>query len=134
MIEQKALICTCCGGTINPRTMKCEYCDTSYRRHVDGIIEYRRPGEDCLTSSFSIDRHALRDEGAPLMRHCLNEMAHKMAEQLLPYCEFDSRYDIETDRILLRSRLRVVRSGGPSVIDMDDVVNGIMDDPFGYRF
>ena len=134
MITGNPLICKCCGGTINPRTMKCEYCDTSYRRHVDGIIEYRRPGEDCLTSSFSIDRHALKEDGAHLMHYCLREMAGKMAEQLLPYCEFDSGYDVETDRILLRSRLRVVRSGGPSVIDMDDVVNGIMDDPFGYRF
>ena len=133
MIEQKPLICKCCGGTINPRTMKCEYCDTSYRRHVDGIIEVRRPGEDCLTTAFTIDRHALREDGAPLMRHCLNEMACKMAEQLLPYCEFNSSYDMETDRIVLRSRLRVVRSG-PAVMDMDDVVNGIMDDPFGYRF
>lgn len=131
MITNNPLICKCCGGTINPRTMKCEYCDTSYRRHVDGIIEIHRPGEDCLTSAFSIDRHALREEGAPLMRYCLDKMAHKMAEQLLPYCEFTSRYEPGIDSIELRSRVRVIRSG-PAVMDMDDVVNNLMGDPFGY--
>ena len=55
-----------------------------------------------------------------------------MAEQLLPYCEFGSNYDMETDRVVLHSRVRVIRSG-PAVMEVDDIVNSIIDDPFGYH-
>ena len=30
MSELKNLTCSCCGGTINRSTMKCEYCGTEY--------------------------------------------------------------------------------------------------------
>lgn len=29
-IKLTPLICKCCGGTINPETYKCDYCDTYY--------------------------------------------------------------------------------------------------------
>lgn len=30
--------CQYCGGHINPRTMKCEYCDTQYKLEADDLI------------------------------------------------------------------------------------------------
>ena len=113
MVKNKPLICDCCGGTINPRTMRCEFCETPYKREVAGIVELRRSGEKTLTTSFSIDRRALREEGAPIMEYCLNNMAGKMAEQLMPFCDFASRYEPESDRIYMSARLRVVEPCEP---------------------
>lgn len=113
MVKMNPFVCDCCGGTINPRTMKCEFCGTAYKREVAGIVELRRSGEQTLTSSFSIDRHALREDGAHVMEYCLRNMAGKMAEQLMPFCDFASRYDPESDRIFISGRLRVVEPCEP---------------------
>lgn len=118
-MTSKALICDCCGGTINRATMRCEYCETEYDRKdipVAGIVEYRRPGEQHLRSTFSIDRRVLKEEGAPLMEYCLRNMADKMAEQLMPFCEFDSMYEPEYDRIMLSARLKVIEPCEPGDI------------------
>lgn len=34
----EAMICKNCGGHINPRTYKCDYCDTQYKRDNDPNI------------------------------------------------------------------------------------------------
>ena len=115
-----ALVCKHCNGRINPRTMQCEYCDTVYEKDPEliGIVEYRRPREESLTAHFSIDRRALKEDGARIMEYALHDMARNMAERLMPYCDFDSRYDVEYDRVVLGARLKVIAPLEPGDIQV----------------
>lgn len=121
MVKNNPLICDCCGGKINRTTMKCEYCDTKYRLPEGARpIEIRcvRPGEQTLATSFSIDRHALKEDGPRLMEYVAHEMAFKLAEGLLPYCEFYSDYSPYNDRVRIMAECRVIEPVEPGDIQV----------------
>ena len=104
-------ICDCCGGQINRATMKCEYCGTAYKDDVSPIRfeTYSNPVKP-IRVAFSIDRESISDEryAEDTMRYVAREMTHKIAEEILPYCIFETDYDPRYQRIRLFSQCKIV--------------------------
>ena len=61
----KPLICQCCGGQIDPVTMKCRYCDTVY---VDEYEQIRRIKQENNSIKTQLDKDNLYREALKSMR------------------------------------------------------------------
>lgn len=96
----KALRCECCGGTINPATMVCEYCDTHYM--TDGTIvcqveHVNRPTvqlQSDMVMSFS-SVHQLQEVGMDARelakRKMIDELASTLDQYVTIYEDFNPR-------------------------------------------
>lgn len=107
------MICECCGGAINPHTLKCEYCGTQYKRdeyeNVCRIETYTNPVET-LRVRQNISSEVARD--IPLddiSRICLGEMAHQLAEIMYPYIKIRHEYDYKYDEHRITGEIKIVR-------------------------
>lgn len=107
----KPLRCECCGGTINPATMVCEYCDTHYM--TDGKIVCQvehvdRPTvqlqNDIMMSFMSV--HQLQDAGVNVLdvvkRKSIEELARTLDQYVTIYEDFNPRSMTYTYRTVLR--------------------------------
>ena len=104
----KKFICDCCGGQINPATMKCEYCGTAYRDdRLIRIETYRSPVKP-IRVAFSIDREAFKMSPESMTGYVAHQMAAKITEEILPYCQFQSEYDPYRQRFNIYSQCKVV--------------------------
>lgn len=110
----KALTCTQCGGTINPASMKCEYCGTSYRMD-EGLprIIVHRPGVQVLQGEARVSRDFIKYAGIDdkeIGHMVRSDIARGMAEELTNFMDVQTRYDPMTDSTVVRGRVRVIPS------------------------
>lgn len=94
----KAMICERCGGTINPKTNRCEYCGTYYEKEDIEILKV----------SFSVDNEVLLHDKDFIMQYVGREITMKLAEAINEYVEFYVQKNIETDRHTVTGRIRVL--------------------------
>lgn len=106
--------CQSCGGTINPSSLRCEYCGTQYERKIEkGITHYIQtcPAqihklatqveiEDVLLYNIPQDRVA---------EYAMKEIVNALAEALVPFVKLEVEHGISFKRTqIIRGTIRVV--------------------------
>ena len=103
-------ICECCNGKINPRTMKCEYCDTQYKREGGDVIRigtFRNPVE-LFKCAAEIPREMILRDPEMASRYACSTIARQLAESVMPYMLFETYYDPNLQETRLTGMIRVV--------------------------
>lgn len=105
----KAMICERCGGTINPKTHRCEYCGTYYEKEdIPIVLNIDNTRAEVLRASFSVDNEALSRDKDFVMHYVGREITMKLAEALNKYVEFYVQEDMDMDRHTVTGRVRVL--------------------------
>lgn len=107
----KNLTCTCCGGTIDRRTMKCSYCGTEYAIENDyPVIRVERFTNPVKTyrASLLVNREGVERLGADYMRYCLDRLAHEMLPALMDGMLIRSEFEPEYNQFRIDGTLRYV--------------------------
>lgn len=110
----EALICKQCGGRINPKTMRCEYCGTYHKMEYDPwnrpfITLVEHPEVKVIGGQVCIDNHvASRADKEYINRYVRHELTARIAEALEPEVEYEVYDDIQYDRQIVRGRIRIV--------------------------
>ena len=83
----KAYICDRCGGHINERTMKCEYCGTQFKRSDEGVIRietFNNPVREFAATIAMSDMDIYRLSPERASEICMHELAKKLSACLIP--------------------------------------------------
>ena len=75
------LICKCCGGKIDPVTMKCIYCDTAYVDEYEQILRIKQENNSIKTQLdkeelYNTALNAMKDYNSTIMTP--NEFRYKI--------------------------------------------------------
>ncbi len=119
MTKRDALRCDYCGGHINPKTYKCEYCGTQYvKPRVDSyaplemkVVAVQAP-VDTLAVSMKIPMERAKsmvDMGIPIEEYVRRDFAEQIAEQIAGNLTIYEDFDIRGYEKVYMARLRVVK-------------------------
>ena len=96
-------VCDCCGGTINPLTMTCEYCGTKYKREYDPrddrsniyrVETYQNPVRT-YTARVDIDAYDVRtNDPETISQIAVKELARELSKCIAPNMVIESQRDI----------------------------------------
>lgn len=104
----KSLICDRCGGTINPKTDRCEYCGTYHFREVPiGYINIS-PKVEVLNAEIRVDNAMVFMYKEHFGELATNEITRKIAEGIAKYIEYTVQEDPHRDQQVVRGRIRVL--------------------------
>ena len=113
-MDLRPYICKQCGGTINPATLKCEYCGTPYEdkslKRI--VISQVVPGEARLRAEVRINRYSMERDPERARDYALRELRNQLADGLLAYMkittstDYSERYLEQTE--IIRGEVRVV--------------------------
>lgn len=111
MSKLEKLQCTSCGGRIDRVTLTCQMCGMQYRLNED-MQPVRVEVSHCklvnLGTSMAVPAYVLKGENTEdLMKYTLSELAHNMAEKILPLMEFQTEYRPEYAEYVTYARMRV---------------------------
>lgn len=108
--------CECCGGVVNPATLKCEYCGMAYR--VDEtfsqpilykIETYTNP-VNTFRACASIDPHDVKRFGPEYCsKHAIDILSSKLSEVLSQNMVIDSEVDLNSGMYRVQGTVKVVR-------------------------
>ena len=107
-------VCECCGGTIDPTTMKCEYCGTLYKREQDTfgtrlrIESYTNPVETYTASIFVSDKELALIGAKRSSELALHSLVNKLAESIAPNLVVHSTYNHEFMGYDVRGTVKLV--------------------------
>lgn len=111
----KALICKNCGGSINPKTLQCEYCGTQYREELreDSILHivFQSSPADikALETRVSVSGDMMRNVPPErIAEFTMKEITHNLSKALAPFVEVVTEYDPRMMVQIVRGRIRVV--------------------------
>ena len=114
----KALICTQCGGRINPAKMRCEYCGTRYEQTGDltkplRIIYSSEVKSQILQSQVMMDNQMINvvSDTDEIARIIHSRITTQLAEAIEPYVEYTVQEDPMYRRQVIRGRVRVLPPG-----------------------
>ena len=88
--------CKNCGATINPHTMKCEYCGTQYKRDCDNVLRIETFQNPCKVYKSQICipiehiKYMGEEESAKI---AVKQLSRNLAEAIAPNMEMVSEYD-----------------------------------------
>lgn len=111
MSKLEFLQCKACGGHIDRDTLTCNHCGAMYRLNEEFQpmrIEVSQMKIDTLHSKTVVPSYYVAKYGEEVMKHTLNEMAHNMAQKILPLIEFQTEFDVAHNEYVTYGRLRVV--------------------------
>lgn len=108
----KAMICDCCGGQIDPITLKCKYCQTAYERDLnDEIIRietFQNPikifGSQMLIDDYIIEMLG-ENEASKVVK---KELSLKLARAIAECMEIRCVHDPVHMRREVSARIRIV--------------------------
>ena len=108
-------ICDCCGGTVNPATMRCEYCGTYYKGAPDNyykpvrIETYQNP-VNTYTARVDIDEFDIKRVGAEnVSKIAIQQLASGLAKSLIPNMVVESVRDIQNFRYKVYGIVKIVK-------------------------
>ena len=110
--------CQCCGGRINPATMKCEYCGTEYRKEMDRVIRVEtftnpvRTFEARVSVPDTLFRELSIESASKL---AVEELVHELSKSIAPMMEVHNEHDIRTMSNIFSGRIKMIQpvnSGG----------------------
>lgn len=109
--------CDCCGGHINPRTLKCEYCGTQYKEEHDTAIRieaFHNPVRT-FTAKISLDRELMnRPYGSEI---AIKELARELSKVIPSMMEVETRFDPEFMRQEVWGRIKIVEPVNTSMME-----------------
>ncbi len=106
-------VCDCCGGTINPLTMTCEYCGTKYKRDDDWakpirIETYQNPVRT-YTARVGIDAYDVRNNDPEIIsRIAVEELSRELSKVIAPNMVIESQRDIRYGGYNIYGTIKVV--------------------------
>lgn len=103
MNELRALVCQKCGASLNPRTLRCEYCGTYHERVGNDIgimrVQIERPGVRVIRSKLEVDGYLIasgrfddREVGEYIRRGLVGKLAESLPDIMETYSEYDPVY------------------------------------------
>lgn len=114
----KALRCDYCGGFINPKTYKCEYCGTQYVKPDDGfsappklIVAYP-PRAETLGMKQAIDREtysSMKESGYPVEELIRDRFAEGIAREIAKSIEIEECYNYVYDQKEYFGKIRILK-------------------------
>ena len=111
----KALICQCCGGHIDRRTMKCPYCETQYNgklEPVTHIVGRSEPyGVQTHHAEVYVDELAFQNQEIA-MKIAREKLYEAMMKSISPYVEIEECRDYRRFGRTLRGRLKIFSDKG----------------------
>ena len=113
MLEKIDYNCLNCGAPINRFTMRCEYCDTEYKRGVDDklvVFDRHIPNTETFHCAMRVDNIVMRDCPEKGMELAKKHIAHSLAKQILKHIDFATRSDPYSFSEILEGRVTVVTS------------------------
>ena len=87
----EAYVCKCCGGTVDPHTMTCEYCGTHYQHDIAPwdkplrIETYTNPVQTLGAKVFINGAHIQMLGEKAASELAVRQMMNALADQLAPY-------------------------------------------------
>lgn len=106
------LICTQCGAPIDRATLTCEHCGTQFEYNSDNIVVVRErlPHEKTLGARVSIRLEELSYIGEPSDRigFAIRELSHNLADQLIPFIEFEQAVNPLYNAVDVYGRVRII--------------------------
>lgn len=107
--------CECCGGSIDPKTLKCEYCGMTYKMENEQLfrIEHVYNPVDTLVSRQSIPNEFfvnLGPEAAAEM--AIHKLSRELAEVIAPYMRIEHSYNYERHMQEITAEVKIVRPVG----------------------
>lgn len=118
MTKNDALRCDYCGGHINPKTYKCEYCGTQYVKPRDAyaplemkVVAVQAPVETLgVSMRIPMERAMeMEDRGMPIEKFIRRDFAEQIAEHIADSIEIYEDFDIRGYEKTYTARLRVVK-------------------------
>ena len=118
MTKKDALRCDYCGGHINPKTYKCEYCGTQYVKPRDAyaplemkVVAVQAPVETLAVNMRIPMEQAktMSDMGVPIEEYVRRDFAEQIAEHIAGNIEIYEDFDIRGYEKTYTARLRVVK-------------------------
>lgn len=111
MSKLEKLQCTSCGGHIDRVTLTCQMCGMQYRLD-DTMQPIRLEVSHCklvnLGTSMAVPAYVLMGKNTEdIMKYTLTELAHNMAEKILPLMEFQTEFDVAHNDYVTYARMRV---------------------------
>lgn len=120
MNEPKAFRCANCGQMLpvsHTGVSKCKYCGTEYKVDDDWATPLRietLPFKSVtLAGKVKIPFYIVEDNPEKAFEYSLHQMAHDMAEKIMPYMDLDVEKDIRTFETTMFARLRVAVPDNP---------------------
>lgn len=110
----KKLICECCGGRINEKSMVCEYCGTKYvfdsvQKCIQSENTQRFAHCIVLKSIVSIAEEDKIGMGKDEIRkYVMQNISCNIAELIEPLLEIKSEYDYIENQEVVTAKIRVV--------------------------
>ena len=104
-------ICECCGGQIDPHTMRCEYCGTQYEKNNENVyrIETFNSPVHTFESVYEIDDDVLSHYSPQdISRIVMNRLSDQLAQIITPYCEYETVRDFRNFSHKVRARIKIV--------------------------
>lgn len=89
--------CKYCGGHINPRTMKCEYCDTQYKQEADDIIpilSIEKTNLIPLVAKVEVADEVLFQLGEGIEQLVKQRLANMLAEKIMEKAKLAHEHNI----------------------------------------
>jgi hypothetical protein len=109
--ELKPLICQCCGGKIDRKTMKCPYCDTQYEKKFEGTpvsFTVERPGVHHIRAMARLDEEAVLRNPEIATKWAMDKLRNGIADGLLEYMRIDTEKDPLRFCRIIRADVRVL--------------------------
>ena len=95
-MSDNAYLCECCGGTVDPVTLKCDYCGTKYKRDLNNTIRVETFINPVRTFSATtaLDVDGIRTLGVEqasefAMKHLARQLAEAIPQNMLVESELD---------------------------------------------
>ena len=108
----KPLICPNCAGRVDRMTLTCTMCglqfqmDSEEQLHIIKVSElhFRTIAGQVITEPYYLQDSECREQ---VTQHIIEEMAHKMAIQMLPLIEFQTEFNPNFNAFVTYGRVRV---------------------------
>jgi len=108
----KRYVCECCGASINPMTLKCEYCGTQYKDEFDNIVRvemYTNPVDTYITK-VAVDANFLNQMGAEATSaYVMDRMTRELANFITKNLLITAKRDLEHNAQIFSGTLKVIR-------------------------
>ena len=103
-------ICECCGGQINPHTMKCEYCGTQYENKNERVfrIETFQSRVETFKCAYNVPNEMLHRYPKEASEVVIHHVANQLADMIAPYCEYTVENDPMTYQTRVYARIKIV--------------------------
>ena len=106
-------VCDCCGGTINPLTMTCEYCGTKYKRDDDWVrpirIETYHNPVQTYTARVDVSAYDVRTHDPGIISQiAVKELARELSKCIAPNMVIESQPDIKYGGYTVFGTVKVV--------------------------